>query len=326
MDRLRGIEYFVCAADLGSFAAAANAFAVSTPAVSKQVKALEERLGLVLFTRTSRGITVTADGQGYLARCRQILADLESAEADLAPPSHTPRGPLVIGVPPNLATYCIAPAMAAFRARYPEIQVHLRRAYRDTDLAAHGLDVLVALAWLEREDMIVHRVAQTRLLICAAPSYWATAGMPNDPDDIARHQCLVYRVPDAMALDTWTFVKEGQQRVVRLHPKTVCDEQGWLITDAVAGGGVIRVIDLTVRHHLERGDLIPVLMDWESLEAPPIHVVYGRVQRRNPRVKAFVGFVRSLFAELEAQRLPRLGLAPAPTPKPRWWRQRSRRA
>jgi hypothetical protein len=86
------------------------------------------------------------------------------------------------------------------------------------------------------------------------------------------------------------------------------------------------VIDLTVRGYLERGELIPVLTDWDMLEAPPIHVVHGPAQRRNPRVRAFVGFVRDLFAELESRRLPPLGLAPPPTPKPHWWRQRTRPA
>jgi DNA-binding transcriptional LysR family regulator len=326
LDRLRSIEYFVCAAEMGSLAAAANVLDVSPPAVSKLIAALEERLGLALFTRTSRGVVLTPDGETYFARCQQILTDLESAEAALTSPSEMPRGTLVIGLPPNLATYCIAPALARFRARYPDIQVHLRRAYRDADLAAKNLDALVALAWLERDDLIAHRLAQTRFLVCAAPSYWARAGIPTEPGELARHNCLVYRVPDAITQDAWPFAKDGGREVVSLHPKAIADEQGWLIADALAGGGVIRVIDLTVRQHVERGDLVPALTDWEALEAPPIYVIYRRVQRRNPRVKVFVGFVRDLFADLESQRLPKLGSPPRPTPKPRWWRQHSRSA
>src|SRR5438034_3221985 len=172
MDRLRGIEYFVSAAELGSISAAADALGVSPPAVSKLLAALESRLRIPLFTRTRRGILLTRDGENYLARCRKILDDLESAEAALTIPAQSPRGTLVVGIPPNLATYCLAPALPEFRVRYPDIQMYLRRAYRDTDLAAQGLDALVALAWLERQDLIAHRLAQTRFLICAAPSYW----------------------------------------------------------------------------------------------------------------------------------------------------------
>jgi DNA-binding transcriptional LysR family regulator len=291
--------------------------------VSKLVAALEARLRIPLFTRTGRGIVLTTDGEGYLARCRRILDDLENAEAALTVPTQSPRGTLVVGTPPNLATYCIAPALNKFRARFPEIVIHLRRAYRDTDLAAQGLDVLVALAWLGKGDLIASRLAQTRFLICAAPAYWARAGTPRTPADLAMHDCLVYRLPEAIALDKWTFVRGDERSAVQLRPKTVCDEQGWLIADALSGGGVIRVIDLTVRHHVQRGELVPVLLDWEACEAPPIHVIYRKVQRRNERVVTFVRFVRDLFLELEAERLPRSTSAPKIAPTPAWWGRRS---
>jgi DNA-binding transcriptional LysR family regulator len=322
MDRLRGIEYFVCAAERGSISAAADALGVSPPAVSKLLAALESRLRIPLLTRTARGIVLTRDGEGYLARCRKILDDLESAEAALTVPAQSPRGTLVVGTPPNLATYCIAPALNKFRARFPEIVVHLRRAYRDSDLAAQGLDVLVALAWIGKDDLIASCLGQTRFLICAAPAYWAKAGTPQVPADLAMHDCLVYRTPEAIALDKWTFARGEERSAVQLRPKAVCDEQGWLIADALNGGGVVRAIDLSVRHHLERGELVPALLDWEACEAPPIHVIYRKVQRRNERVRAFVQFVRELFIELESGRLPRTNSAPKTTPKPEWWGRR----
>ena len=323
MDRLRGIEYFVSAAELGSISAAADALGVSPPAVSKLLAALESRLRIPLFTRTRRGILLTRDGENYLARCRKILDDLESAEAALTVPAQSPRGTLVVGMPPNLATYCIAPALHRFRGRFPEIIIHLRRAYRDSDLAAQGLDVLLALAWLGKDDLIASRLAQTRFLICAAPAYWARAGAPQVPADLTTHDCLVYRIPEATVLDKWTFARGEERSAVQLRPKAVCDEQGWLITAALNGAGVVRAVDLTVQHHLERGELVPALLDWEGCEAPPIHVIYRKVQRRNERVRAFVQFVRDLFLELESGRLPRTNSAPRIAPKPEWWGRRS---
>lgn len=323
MDRLRGIEYFVCAAECGSISGAAVSLGVSPPAVSKLLTALESRLRIPLFTRTARGIVLTRDGEGYLVRCRKVLSDLESAEAALTIPAQSPRGTLVVGMPPNLATYCVAPALHRFRARFPEIVIHLRRAYRDSDLAAQGLDVLVALAWLGKDNLIASRLAQTRFLICAAPGYWANAGTPQVPADLAMHDCLVYRVPEAIPLDEWTFARGAERSAVQLKPKAVCDEQGWLIADALNGGGVVRAIDLMVRQHLERGELVPVLLNWEACEAPPIHVIYRKVQRRNERVRAFVQFMRDLFVDLESGRLPRTNNTPKGTPKPAWWGRRS---
>jgi DNA-binding transcriptional LysR family regulator len=139
-------------------------------------------------------------------------------------------------MPPNLTTYCVAPALNKFRARFPEILIHLRRAYRDSDLAVQGLDVLVAVAWLGRDDLIATHLAQSRFLICGAPAYWARAGTSQSPADLTKHDCLVYRIAEAIPLDTWTFSKGKEQCAVQLKPKTIFVEQGWLIADALNGG------------------------------------------------------------------------------------------
>jgi|SRR5687768_14667460 len=326
MDRLRAIEYFVCSAQLGSMTAAADRLGVSPAAISKLVSGLEARLRIPLFVRNSRGIALTRDGEIYLERCGKLLDDLESAESALTVPAQSPRGPLVVGLPPNLATYCIAPALNRFRARFPDITVHLRRAYRDSDLAAQGLDVLVALAWPGNEEFIATNVAQTRFLICATPAYWANHGTPKVPSQLATHPCLIYRLPEAIPLDEWAFARGEERNIVKVKPKAVCDEQSWLIADALNDGGVIRVIDLTVRHHVQRGELVPVLVDWAGCDAPPIHVVYRKVQRRNERVRVFVEFVRDLFRQLESDRLPRTTSPPNQAPKPAWWGRRQVRS
>lgn len=319
MDRLRGIEYFVEVAVRGSISGAAAALGVSPPAVSKLLSALESHLRAKLFVRTSRGVLLTGDGEAYLSCCRSALGELERAEAALSMPRQSLRGTLVVGVPPNLGTHCIAPALPRFRQMCPQITLSLRRAYRDTDLASQGLDMLVALDWLANDDLIATRLAQTRFLICAAPGYWARHGLPNEPQDLARHSCLVYRLPELVALEQWTFEKAGQRCVVRLNPRSVCDDQSWLIADALNGGGVVRAIDLTIRPELERGELVPVLLDWETCEAPPIHLIYRAVQRRNERVRAFTSFALELFAQVEKDRLPRMNGVPIDAPKPTWW-------
>jgi len=329
MDRLRAIEYFVCTADAGSISAAADTLGVSVAAVSKSLGALEARLRVSLFTRGPRGIVLTRDGEAYLARCRRILSEVDSAEAALSSPTYSPRGTLVVGLPPLLAAYCIAPALGSFRSRFPDIAVHLRRAYRDTEPFFATLDALVMLGWPSNEDAVALHLAETRFLICAAPAYWASAGIPDDPSQLAAHDCLVYRTPEEVAMEVWTFARNGNSQAVSLKPKVIGDEQGWLIAQAVSGAGVVRTIDLTVREHLKRGELIPVLLDWTACEAPPVHIIYRKVQRRNERVGAFVQFLRELFSELEATRLPRTSasLSPATTGMPEWWgRNRLRRA
>lgn len=325
MDRLRAIEYFVRAAELGSVSAAATAVGVSAAAVSKLLRALELRLGTTLFLRTAQGLQLTRDGEAYLAHCTRILQDVENAEAVVAVTPPTPRGTLVVGMPPTLAANCIAPSLGVFRVRYSQIELRIKRAYRYLDVAAQGLDALVMLGWVTNDDVVCRRVAVTRQLICASPQYWADAGTPQHPSELDGHSCLVYCPPEGNPLDEWTFDNELGSVCVRLRPKAVYDEQTWLIADALNGGGVIRVIDLTVLRHLDRGDLVPVLLNWESTESPPVQVLYRSRARRNERVRVWVQFVTELFAELQRKRLPPTARLPGVPAAPGWWRPSPRR-
>jgi len=318
MDRLRGIEYFVAVAEQGSISSAALALGISPPAVSKLLKALEAHLGAQLVMRNSRGVSLTPDGEAYLSRCRSALAELERAEADLSSTRPALRGTLTVGVPPNIGAGCLAPALGEFRNAYPQLTVQLRRAYRDTDLGQQGLDVLVALDWLDDDDLVAIHLAQTRLIVCAAPRYWAQHGIPSAPEDLERHACLCYRSPEGVVLEQWMFERTGARCVVGVEPRSVCDDQSWLISDALNGGGVVRAVDITVQEHLASGALVPALLDWEACEAPPVHLVYRAVQRRSEKVRVFTAFCRAVFARLEEGRLPRINGAPADESKPAW--------
>lgn len=318
MDRLRGIEYFVAVAEHGGISRAAETLQVSTAAVSKLLKALEGRLGTQLVIRNSRGVSMTPDGESYLLRCRNVLDELERAEACLSSSRQALRGTLTVGVPPNIGAACLAPSMHEFRAAHPQLKVNLRRAFRGSDIATQGLDVLVALDWLDDDDLVATKLAQTRLVVCAAPSYWAQRAMPSAPRDLARHACLSYRSPEGVVLGQWAFERGGERQVVDVEPGTVCDDQSWLIADALNGGGVVRAVDITVQHLLASGALVPVLLDWEMGEAPPVHLIYRAVQRRNEKVRVFIAFAREVFGRLVEERLPRVKGAPVDASMPDW--------
>ncbi len=195
MDKLRALQYFVAAAEEGSFSGAARRLGVSVPAVGKMIGALERAVGTTLVERNSRGLVVTADGRTYLDACRPLLEQLDAADAVVSRAGARPRGTLVVGAPGFLIQHWLVPAMPGFLASYPDIQVDFRAMTRLADAEPRGADVAIVLGW-PLATGLVHRVlARTRTFTSASPGYWARLGFPKHPRDLARHNCLLMRNP-----------------------------------------------------------------------------------------------------------------------------------
>lgn len=317
MNKLRALQYFVAAAGRRSLSGAAREQEVSVSAVAKLLNGLERELGTKLFDRTVHGLTLTAEGEVYLDACRPLLEQLAAADDALKSAVAGPRGTLVVGAPSFVAQHCLVPALPTFIARHPDIQVDLRVVNRVTDASAGAVEVFVLLGWPERGDLVHRQIGQTRLLICAAPSYWAAHGTPQRPRDLEHHPCLLFRNPEGTLLDLWCFQRGGEQETVQAHGWLLSDHRDVLLDAVLAGQGVIRATDLTVRSHLRSGRLVPVLLDWSIGDAPPVSLLYRPNQRRTPRVRLFSDFASALFRELEFERG-----AVGPAALPGWYRRR----
>jgi DNA-binding transcriptional LysR family regulator len=319
MDKLRAIHYLARAVEGGSFTAAAKSLDVSTPAVAQLIRTLERSLGIVLFHRTTRGLSLTADGERYYAASRKIVADLHDLELNLgASRGAKTRGTLTIGMREAIALNCIMPSVARFLARFPEIELVTRPARTVQDIDDKKLDIAILLGWPTERDLVVRPLAQTRYLVCASPEYWMRAGWPREPEELRDHNCLLFRSSAEILLDRWIFEKDGERRSVDVKSRLLSDERPWLDEAACAGAGVIRLADLTVTHHLSSGLLVPVLEDWQALEAPTIYAAYRRSQRQSKLVRAFLDFLIEVFAQLESER-PAIPTALARVPKPEWF-------
>lgn len=325
MDKLRALDYFVTAAREGSFSGAARRLEVSVPAVARLVGALEKRLGLALFDRTVQGLKLTADGVRYLESCQPLLLQLAAADEALVGAAARPRGTLVVGAPPILSQHCLLPALPAFHARYPDIQVDVRTVDRPRSPEADAAEVLLLYGWPQQPGMVQRRVAKTRLLICASPGYWAAHGVPQRPKDLEHHPCLLFRDQEGTVLDFWEQERAGVKESAAVSGWLVSSHRDVILDAAIAGYGVARFTDLTVRTPIASGQLVPVLLDWESKHAPPIQLLYRASQRRLPRLRAFIDFVTELFAKLEAERAPHLAVS-LEAERPHWYRRRHGRA
>ena len=304
MDKLRAITYFLHAARAGSFAAAARALGVSTPAVGKLIAALERDLGVALFERTARGLLVTSAGRRYLQTCGMAMDALSDADEEMRGLASGSRGTLVVGVQHTVARGCLTAALPRFHARHPEIELDVRDVQRVTEEAGTAVDVMVAVGWLRVEQLVKREVGASRFVVAAAPSYWAAHGVPAHPSELAQHNCLSIRGIGGTVLDMWSFVQGSRAESVAV--------KGWLTASnaqrdvaldlALQGHGVVRLLDWASRTELLSGALVPVLQDWESPEAPPVNVLYAPQMRRVPRARAFIQFVTELFRQIDGAR------------------------
>ncbi|WP_082988323.1 LysR family transcriptional regulator [Bordetella bronchialis] len=325
MDKLRALEYFVAAANERSFTGAARALNVSVPAVARLVGALEQRLGVALFERTVQGLTLTADGVNYLAVCRPLMEQLDAADEALRGGALRPRGTLVLGTSPILSQHSILPALPAFHARHPDIHIDIRNIDRVTAPEASTAEVLVLYGWPKQPGMVHRHLADTRLLICAAPQYWEKHGVPVSPRDLAHHQCLLFRDHEGTVIDYWEHERDGQVEAVAVNGWLVSSHRDVILDAVIAGQGVARFTDLSIRDPLRMGLLVPVLTDWQTRQSPPINLLYRSNQRRLPRVRLFIEFLTDLFQRLEDERGPELAQQLA-AEEPHWYRRRHSRA
>lgn len=323
MDKLRALQYFIATAQAKSFSAAARRFDVSATAVQKLVGALERDLGVRLFERGAAGVSLTAAGAGHVDACAPLLASLTEAEELTRSSGARSSGRIVVGVQHVVASGCLAPALPRFHARYPEIHIDLRDFNRVTEEQTSGVDIFLVLGWPKADHLVQRRIAAGRFIVAAAPAYWAAHGMPQHPDELARHVCLPIRAVDGTVMDLWTFSRGDETAAVAVGSwiTTSNAHRDSVVDLAVAGHGVVRLLDFTDRALFASGALVRVLSDWQSSEAPPVNLLYRPSVARLPRARAFINFVVELFREIEVQR----GQSVAPTDAPAWlWRHQGR--
>jgi LysR family transcriptional regulator, regulator for bpeEF and oprC len=319
VDKLRALHYFVAAAQQRSLSGAARHLEVSVPAVSKLVAALERELAVKLFDRGAKGLTLTAQGQTYFELCRPLVEQLGAAEQAVKGDLANARGTLVVAAPHAIARHCLLPALQRFHDHYPDLQLDLRDVDRPSQFDARSVDVFVQWRSIEpNTDLVQRQVGQSRFLVCASPSYWTARGIPQSPRDLEGHACLLYRTAHGTVHDLWPFERGGSKQPVAARGWLLSSHRDVLLDAALAGVGVARLTDFTIRGPVREGRLVPVLRDWEMRDAPQVDVLYASSQRRVQRVRAFVAFAEQLFREIEASCGERAG-QPLVAERPRWW-------
>lgn len=293
MDRLDAMEAFVRVTEIGSFSGAAARLGWSKSVVSRQVSALEAKLGARLFHRTTRSLSLTEVGQAYFERCVRILSDIEEADGSVSALQATPRGRLRINAPMSFAIHHLAPLIPRFLERFPEVDADMEMNDRYVNLIEEGFDVAVRIGRLEDSSLIARQLAPSRLALCASPDYLRRHGRPETPDDLVNHCCLTYsartlasewRFQDAQG-NRWTVEVKGRLRA----------NNGDMLRDAALNGiGVVRLPTFLCGRDLQAGRLVSLLNGFIPQDMA-IHAVYPHNRHLSPKVRAFVDFLASEF-------------------------------
>ena len=297
MDRVEQMQAFVTVVDTGHFVTAADSLGLSKAAVSRAVNALEARLGVRLLHRTTRRLSLTAEGEIFLGRCRQILAELEAAEGEVGERRTEVSGRVRVNAPVSFGIHHLAPLWGAFRAQHPGVELEVTLSDRLVDLVDEGFDLAVRIGRLASSSLVGRQLASTRMRLCAAPDYLDANGRPGHPRDLPGHGVIAYSY--SAAGDDWTL--EGAEGAVTVTTRPVMRSNNGdtCIAAAVAGQGVVLQPGFLLHPWLADGRLQEVLPGWEA-PALGIHAVYPSRRHLLPKVRVLIDFLARHLGERSA--------------------------
>jgi DNA-binding transcriptional LysR family regulator len=294
VDRFQGIQAFVAVVEHGSFARAAERLDRSVSAVSRDVAELEHHLDARLLNRTTRRLSLTETGRAFHERAVQLLADLEEAEQSASEGGVTPRGTLKLTCPITYGERVLAPVIAAFALRHPDVRLDVDLSDRIVDLVDEGFDVAIRIGAIRSQLLVARRIGAAALHCCASPGYLAKHGTPRTPEDLSRHACLTYEF--APSRNQWRFVApDGGERVARIGGPIHANNGRMLAAFAVEGAGIVNEPDFIVAPEIAAGRLVPILADYAQ-PAIPIQAAYASRRHLSAKVRAFVDFVAAALA------------------------------
>ncbi len=288
MDRFQSLRSFVSVVDAGSFVAAADALGLSKAAVSRHVNQLEAHLDQRLLQRTTRRLSLTPEGELFLARSRDILASLEEAEAEISERSARVSGLLRINVPVTYGIRRLAPMWGALREEHPALQLDITLADRQVDLIEEGVDLVIRIGSLASSSLISRRLASTRLILCAHPDYLAAHGWPRAPGDLADHAVIGYSYLSSG--DEWRLHGPEGDVAVRTRPIIHCNNGDTCRALALAGQGIVLQPDFLVEDDLAAGRLVEILPE-HAAGIRGIYAVYPSRRHMSPKLRAVIRFL-----------------------------------
>lgn len=293
MESLGSLDIFVRVGESRSFTAVGQQLGISASAVSKAIARLEDRLGTRLFHRSTRTVTLTPEGISFLERCRRILCELEQAQDELALSQRSPRGKLRVSLPS--VGLLFMPHFAQFNHQYPDIALDIDCTDRLVDVIEEGFDAVIRTGEPKDSRLTARKLGTYRRTMVGSPAYLETHGVPQNPEDLIQHRCLLYRYPSSGKLDVWPLSRNGEKVFPELSNSMVTNTLEPLLCFAESGLGIACLPDIAIRRQLKTRTLIPVLDDFNG-DSTTLRVLWPSSKHLSPKLRAFIDYITESLA------------------------------
>lgn len=285
MDKLDTMRVFIEVAKYKSFAVAAEKLAMSAPATTRSIAALEQRLGAKLFNRTTRHVRLTESGARFLQDAKRIIEDVADAEAAVTGVYAKPSGKLTITAPILFGEKHVMPIITEYLGINPEVSVNAMYYDRITSLLEEELDVAIRIGHLKDSSLYATQVGQVHRVICGSPSYFETHGIPMCPAELRDHSIIFPAAVESAS--EWHFQDKGKKERIKLSPRLRCNQNSAALKAAILGHGITRLMSYQVGEDIEKGSLQCVLTEYQT-DPIPINVVHLEGRRENAKTRLFI--------------------------------------
>ncbi len=279
-----GISEFVYVAENESFTQASKTMAISTAQVSRQISALEKRLNIKLFYRTTRKVSLTEEGRVFYQHCRSVLDGLEAAERAITNLQSKPQGKIKLSAPVTYGEQQILPLVNNFIKKYSDVEVTAYLSNQQIDLVEEGYDLAIRLGKLSDSSMMAKKLSKRTNYVCASPAYLNQHGIPHSLSELSKHSCLLG------TLDYWRFRESDKEKSIRVTGRLRYNSGQGLVDAALKGLGIVQLPDYYVEHYLQSGELVTILDNYQVPDEG-IWAIYPQNRHLSPKIRLLVDYL-----------------------------------
>jgi DNA-binding transcriptional LysR family regulator len=292
MDKVMSMRVFSAVAKNNSFSDAAKKLSISKAMASKHVQNLESSLGVRLFNRTTRKLNLTDVGSAYYDKVDGILSDIDETELAITQLNSEPRGKLRIMAQPSFGAFHLSRALSVYLRKYPDVTTEIELSNRMPDLVEDGIDLAFHVGELDDSAFVARKITSARRVVCASPYYLKQNGTPQTPNDLAKHNCMIYAPREA--LNEWDFIHNKEKIKTKIAGDIQCNDGDALRIAAIQGCGIAQLPTYMVGLDIQSGRLNALLEEYEP-EKLPVYAIYNHRKYLSAKIQTFVDYMYELY-------------------------------